>query len=1491
MLLLTAVFTLSFGQTTREYETVFKKNGLPQYFSNGTITHKTTSGTTHQTVTVSGKNDVVTAVSNVDSVLLRTATVGMAIDLGLTSGTLWSSMNLGATDANSSGEYYSWGETEPKSTYSLSNYLYYHNALNSYDWIGDADGNITGTEYDPATQKWGETWMMPTKAQVKELLDECTWTYNSYRKGYTVIGPSGKNIFLPAAGYSLDGAIVTTLNAYLTGSTDIDDNSKITYLYTAKGHDSRLITDNVRYYGCVIRPVQLTPSSVTLNKSNLEMIIGDAETLTTTVLPAKSRDKSVTWTSSDETVATVDANGQITAIKQGTTTITATTVEGSKTATCAVTVNLVGNAVDLGLPSKLKWASMNIGATTAEATGEYFAWGEAAAKQDYSESAYKYLFNGTYETIGDADGIISGTSYDVVTLKWRGHWRLPTATEMNELLSQCTWSYDATKKGYTVKGPNNNTIFLPSEGYYNGTTLKTDAGCYQTGTSDASDHSKVSFLNVTSSSKALNIGTVRYEGLMIRAVNDENVTTAVTSVSLNKTETTLNLGLNNTDSLETVITPGYASNKKVSWKSSDETVATVTDGVVTAHAAGTANITVTTEDGQKTAGCTVTVLAEESLSLLDITDKIGSVASVDGFNDNMKLVKTSDGSIYGVYMTISGLYANKTTGYKALNEYKTFKVTGSTVKYLSRFYARSGDMDIMAGPSGTVYVVGGCSSHVLKELSSYSYDSSKEYAVLNLNKYESQYGVYNGRTTQIAFESAKGYKYINTVMSSDSTKIYSFFRAGQTIAWFVYNVATQKWENSVHTVNLSASDFDKSYVFSTTSGISFVYSHSGGISEVSVKDSPTEKTLYSGSLKLQDANLNKSGEYEFLYNANGKTYLTRGSKKTEISGMTSSDYGKLTSDGSSEYVLAMAKGDTAGIRVISAETNKVVKTVEFSSKKISAMTMIVPALRNGSTMGSTVSVMFPEPRDAGYHWFYSEIGLSAGSGSRSFNSVKSINSVEAVAETTDSVVEKKSIPLVVNSITAGSDSLISAGLNLSNSGARSFGNGAHSGHQTRVVHTSHGDYMAYLSEELTSQSGVTLNEFSLLKVYNGVTTLLYQDYISYCTSSISIFQGKDGEVYAATATDDKFNETEWPDAWANLAIWHINKADDHVTGYTASMYFTKVNSNGYGYAQPVVDTTYNKIYALFSGGDEPGVLAWYIYDIANMSWEPTEYAFEIPTRYCYHYVYPDGKGGMYFITENDQKVTSAGYPEISTAPIQSANYVFDKLKMYYIPNVHDASKFYTYMVQDADYSRVKDLNGDGKYDSGDERLVNQYPDVLNNHQGDVFLDAQGLLHVLYTIQYVRAAYDRKVMEEQQWHEVFKITSASSVRAIVKERLYFDGYDTTSGVSNQYDFRMAQDTTGQLYILALRIPQSSTTNAADGKFQLYKLTSKTGGYNYTLIHESEKISDTNINVGMCITGTRNNSLKDNTISIMVPTYDQEYGPINWQYFQMKLPVVK
>lgn len=115
--------------------------------------------------------------------------------------------------------------------------------------------------------------------------------------------------------------------------------------------------------------------------------------------------------------------------------------------------------VDLGLPSGLKWATCNVGASTPGDYGNYYAWGETSTKAEYTHL--------NYTSYGKSGSNIGGnSSCDAARANWGGSWRMPTKAEFQELVDNCTWTWTTQngKDGYKVTGPNRNSIFLPAAG-------------------------------------------------------------------------------------------------------------------------------------------------------------------------------------------------------------------------------------------------------------------------------------------------------------------------------------------------------------------------------------------------------------------------------------------------------------------------------------------------------------------------------------------------------------------------------------------------------------------------------------------------------------------------------------------------------------------------------------------------------------------------------------------------------------------------------------------------------------------------------------------------------------------------------------------------------------------------------------------------------------------------------------------------------------------
>ena len=147
------------------------------------------------------------------------------VDLGLPSGTLWATCNVGANAPEEYGDYFAWGETQPKDVYNWSTYQYYDGS-NLAKYTG-SDGLTTLLPGDDAaTTNWGNGWRMPTKEEWQELLDNTTnkWTTQNGVNGRLFTGSNGNSLFLPAVGFRWDDDLnyVGSYGYYWSSSLNTD---------------------------------------------------------------------------------------------------------------------------------------------------------------------------------------------------------------------------------------------------------------------------------------------------------------------------------------------------------------------------------------------------------------------------------------------------------------------------------------------------------------------------------------------------------------------------------------------------------------------------------------------------------------------------------------------------------------------------------------------------------------------------------------------------------------------------------------------------------------------------------------------------------------------------------------------------------------------------------------------------------------------------------------------------------------------------------------------------------------------------------------------------------------------------------------------------------------------------------------------------------------------------------------------------------------------
>lgn len=175
--------------------------------------------------------------------------------------------------------------------------------------------------------------------------------------------------------------------------------------------------------------------------------------------------------------------------------------------------------VDLGLPSGLKWATVNVGATEQNEVGSYFAWGEIKSKEEfYSDNSVTYGLQ-----IGDFSG---DPEYDVAAASWGSTWRMPTESEVMELRDNCTleWTYIGSTPGCLLTGPNGNQIFMPSGGFITNSSVDfaESEAAYWTSTPDVynGDTGYATFVYFYNNNFCNRGWMSRYVGMLVRPVSD-----------------------------------------------------------------------------------------------------------------------------------------------------------------------------------------------------------------------------------------------------------------------------------------------------------------------------------------------------------------------------------------------------------------------------------------------------------------------------------------------------------------------------------------------------------------------------------------------------------------------------------------------------------------------------------------------------------------------------------------------------------------------------------------------------------------------------------------------------------------------------------------------------------------------------------------------------------------------------------------------------------
>ena len=388
----------------------------------------------------------------------------------------------------------------------------------------------------------------------------------------------------------------------------VNEKGKVTGIKAGKAVITVITEDGEKTATCkvTVKDKEINVTEVKLNKTETTILVGASETLVATVLPENATNRNVSWKSSDEAVATVDANGKVTGVKAGEAVITVTTEDGGKTATCKVTVSdkevkVTGVTLNKTTLTLETGASETLTATIApaDATNQKVSWKsskEAVATVDANGKVTGVKAGEAVITVTTEDGGMTATCkvyVNTATVAVTGVMLNKTETTIleggSETLVATVLPENATNRNVSWKSSDEAVATVDANGKVTG--VKAGEAVITVTTEDGK---KTNTCKVTVKSNTVN----------------------VKGVVLNKTSISIPIGEDET--LAAKVLPENATNQNVTWSCKNPEIASVdANGKVTGIKAGMTIVTVTTEDGGKTADCAVNV-SERHISVMGV---------------------------------------------------------------------------------------------------------------------------------------------------------------------------------------------------------------------------------------------------------------------------------------------------------------------------------------------------------------------------------------------------------------------------------------------------------------------------------------------------------------------------------------------------------------------------------------------------------------------------------------------------------------------------------------------------------------------------------------------------------------------------------------------------------------------------------------------------------------------------------------------------------
>ena len=402
-------------------------------------------------------------------------------------------------------------------------------------------------------------------------------------------------------------------------------------------------------------------TGVELDQTTMSLTLGmdTSGTLNAAVLPENATNQSVTWTSSNESVATV-SGGIVTPVGEGETEITVTTDDGGHTAVCKVTITKPAEISATGVELDQTTMSLTLGMDTSgtlnaavlpeNATNQSVTWTS-------SNESVATVSGGIVTPVGEGETEITVTTDD------GGHTAVckVTITKPAEI-SATGVELDRTTMSLTLG--------VDTSGVLKATVLP-EGATNQSVTWTSSNETVATVVGGTVTPVGegeTNITVTTDEGsytavCKVTIAKPEEV--SVTGVKLDKATMSLTLGEDTSGTLNAAVLPEGATNQSVTWSSSNETVATVSDGIVTPVSEGETDITVTTVEGSYTDACKVTVSAQETVKISNIQVNYNFSNPVPNYKfsedvTTYHIVRADAPTSYAIKITASELPAGKT---------------------------------------------------------------------------------------------------------------------------------------------------------------------------------------------------------------------------------------------------------------------------------------------------------------------------------------------------------------------------------------------------------------------------------------------------------------------------------------------------------------------------------------------------------------------------------------------------------------------------------------------------------------------------------------------------------------------------------------------------------------------------------------------------------------------------------------------------------------